>query len=66
MTPAARLAAAASVLDSIAQGRAPAGAGTLPTHRGLFVGMLAVVTVVLVGLTYLPALALGPLAEALR
>ena len=49
-----------------AQGRAPASAGTLPTHRGLFIGMLAAVTLVLVGLTYLPALALGPLAEALR
>ena len=49
-----------------AQGRAPVSAGTLPTHRPLFVGMLAAVTVVLVGLTYLPALALGPLAEALR
>jgi K+-transporting ATPase ATPase A chain len=49
-----------------AQGRAPASAGTLPTHQGLFIGMLAAVTLVLVGLTYLPALALGPLAEALR
>jgi potassium-transporting ATPase potassium-binding subunit len=49
-----------------AQGRAPESAGTLPTHRGLFIGMLAAVTLVLVGLTYLPALALGPLAEALR
>lgn len=48
-----------------AQGRTPPGAGTLPTHRPLFVGMLAVITLVLVGLTYLPALALGPLAEAL-
>ncbi|GAB3978033.1 potassium-transporting ATPase subunit KdpA [Plantactinospora veratri] len=43
----------------------PASAGTLPTHRPLFVGMLAGVTVVLVALTFLPALALGPLAEGL-
>ena len=43
----------------------PAGAGTLPTHQPLFAGMLAGVVVVLVALTYLPALALGPLAEGL-
>jgi len=43
----------------------PASAGTLPTHQPLFVGMVAGVTVVLVALTFLPALALGPLAEGL-
>jgi K+-transporting ATPase ATPase A chain len=43
----------------------PASAGTLPTHRPLFVGMLVGVTVVLVALTFLPVLALGPLAEGL-
>ncbi|MBE1490202.1 potassium-transporting ATPase subunit KdpA [Plantactinospora soyae] len=43
----------------------PASEGTLPTHRPLFVGMLVGVTVVLVALTFLPALALGPLAEGL-
>lgn len=48
------------------QGKAPEGAGTLPTHGLLFIGLLAVVTVVLVALTFLPALALGPLAEALQ
>jgi K+-transporting ATPase ATPase A chain len=42
----------------------PASAGTLPTHKGLFVGMVVGVTVIVVALTYLPALALGPLAEA--
>ena len=41
----------------------PASAGTLPTHRPLFVGMLTGVTVIVVALTYFPALALGPLAE---
>jgi K+-transporting ATPase ATPase A chain len=43
----------------------PESDGTLPTHRPLFVGMVAGVTVVLVALTFLPALALGPLAEGL-
>ena len=43
----------------------PASAGTLATHRPLFVGMVAGVTVVCVALTFLPALALGPLAEGL-
>ncbi|MGC4790636.1 potassium-transporting ATPase subunit KdpA [Micromonospora sp. DT178] len=43
----------------------PASAGTLPTHRPLFVAMVAGVTVILVALTFLPALALGPLAEGL-
>ena len=51
---------------SLAQpGRTATTAGTLPTRGPLFVGMLLAVTVVLVALTYLPALALGPLAEAL-
>jgi K+-transporting ATPase ATPase A chain len=41
----------------------PAGPGTLPTHTPLFVVFLAG-TVVLVGaLTFLPALALGPIVE---
>ncbi|HWS31388.1 MAG TPA: potassium-transporting ATPase subunit KdpA [Actinoplanes sp.] len=44
---------------------APETEGTLPTHQPLFVGMVAGVTVVLVALTFLPALALGPLAEGL-
>ncbi|NUT06323.1 MAG: potassium-transporting ATPase subunit KdpA [Hamadaea sp.] len=44
----------------------PASAGTLPTHKPLFVGMVAGVTLILVALTFLPALALGPLSEALR
>ncbi|WP_406038399.1 potassium-transporting ATPase subunit KdpA [Micromonospora sp. NBC_00898] len=43
----------------------PASEGTLPTHRPLFVGMVVGVTVILVALTFLPALALGPLAEGL-
>ncbi|GIJ41455.1 potassium-transporting ATPase subunit KdpA [Micromonospora andamanensis] len=43
----------------------PASEGTLPTHRPLFVGMVVGVTGILVALTFLPALALGPLAEGL-
>ena len=43
----------------------PATAGTLPTHRPLFVGMLVGVVLVVAGLTFFPALALGPMAEGL-
>lgn len=43
----------------------PASTGTLPTHGALFVGLL-IGTVLLVGaLTFIPALALGPVAEYL-
>jgi K+-transporting ATPase ATPase A chain len=43
--------------------RVPASAGTLPTYTPLFVGLL-VGTIVLVGaLTFIPALALGPIVE---
>lgn len=48
-----------------AQGRAPVTAGTFPTHRPLFAGLLTAVVLVVVGLTYFPVLALGPLAEGL-
>ncbi|HEM6831874.1 potassium-transporting ATPase subunit KdpA [Citrobacter koseri] len=45
--------------------RQPASPGTLPTHGALFVGLL-IGTVLLVGaLTFIPALALGPVAEHL-
>jgi len=44
----------------------PVTAGTLPTHRPLFVGLLLGVIVIVVALTYIPALALGPLAEGLH
>ena len=47
------------------QGKVPVTAGTLPTHTPLFVGMLVGVIVIMTGLTYFPALALGPIAEAL-
>ncbi|ATL69476.1 potassium-transporting ATPase subunit KdpA [Nocardia terpenica] len=48
------------------QGHTPESVGTLPTHRPQFVGMVAGVTVILVALTFLPALALGPLAEGIH
>jgi potassium-transporting ATPase potassium-binding subunit len=49
-----------------AKQRTPISAGTLPTHSPLFV-VLLVGTVLLVGaLTYVPALALGPIVEQLQ
>jgi len=49
-----------------AQGRTPESIGTLPTHRPQFVGMVVGVSVILVALTFLPMLALGPLAEGIH
>ena len=49
-----------------AQKPVPVSAGTVPTHRPQFVGMVAGVTLILVALTFLPALALGPFAEGLH
>ncbi|UPG85696.1 potassium-transporting ATPase subunit KdpA [Luteibacter aegosomatis] len=43
----------------------PPSAGTLPTHTPLFVALLACVVIVVGALTFLPALALGPIAEQL-
>jgi len=43
----------------------PTSAGTLPTHTPLFVVLLACTVVVIGALTFLPALALGPIAEHL-
>lgn len=47
------------------QNRVPASAGTLPTHTPLFAGLLVGIVLLVTGLTYFPALALGPIAEAL-
>ena len=47
------------------QGPVPITAGTLATHRVQFVGLLVAVILIIVGLTYFPALALGPIAEGL-
>jgi K+-transporting ATPase ATPase A chain len=41
----------------------PASAGTLPTHTPLFVLLLVAVVILVGALTFLPALALGPIAE---
>ena len=49
-----------------AQDKIPATAGTLPTHRPQFVGLLIGVSVLVTALTYFPVLALGPLAEGLH
>jgi K+-transporting ATPase ATPase A chain len=43
----------------------PAGPGTLPTHTALFVGLLIGVVVLVGALTFVPALALGPIVEHL-
>ena len=43
----------------------PPSAGTFPTHGGLFVGLLAGVVLIVGGLTFFPALALGPIVEHL-
>ena len=47
------------------QQHVPETAGTLPTHRPQFVGLLIAVSVVVTALTYFPVLTLGPLAEGL-
>lgn len=44
----------------------PESVGTMPTHKPLFVGMVIGVILIIVGLTYFPALALGPFAEGLH
>jgi len=45
--------------------RTPPGAGTLPTHTPLFVALLVAVVIIVGALTFIPALALGPIAEHL-
>ncbi|RZU65301.1 K+-transporting ATPase ATPase A chain [Microterricola gilva] len=48
-----------------AQEKVPVTAGTLPTHKPLFVGLLCGTVLIVSALTYFPVLALGPLAEGL-
>ena len=43
----------------------PSSVGTFPTHGGLFVGLLVGVILIVGGLTFFPALALGPITEHL-
>jgi K+-transporting ATPase ATPase A chain len=46
-----------------AKRKAAASVGTFPTHGSLFVGLLVGSILIVGGLTFLPALALGPIAE---
>jgi K+-transporting ATPase ATPase A chain len=46
-----------------AKTRVPASAGTFPTHTPLFVGLLTGIILILGGLQFFPALALGPIVE---
>jgi K+-transporting ATPase ATPase A chain len=55
-----------AVAGNLAAKRAvPPSAGTFPTHGPLFVGLVAGVILIVGGLTFFPALALGPVAEHL-
>jgi K+-transporting ATPase ATPase A chain len=56
-----------AIAGSLAQKKiVPAGPGTLPTDTPLFVGLLAGVVLLVGALAFIPALALGPIVEALR
>lgn len=44
----------------------PVSSGTLPTHTPLFVGLLCSVVLIVGALTFIPALALGPIVEQLQ
>ena len=53
-----------AVAGSLAQKKLLApSAGTFPTHGPLFVGLLVGVILIIGGLTYFPAVALGPVVE---
>ncbi|HEY8332574.1 MAG TPA: potassium-transporting ATPase subunit KdpA [Tardiphaga sp.] len=60
IVPAMALAGSLAAKKSI-----PASAGTLPTTGGLFVGLVVGVILIIGGLTFFPALALGPIVEHL-
>jgi K+-transporting ATPase ATPase A chain len=47
----------------VSKKKVPVSSGTLPTHGVLFVGLLIGVILILGGLQYFPALALGPIVE---
>ena len=49
----------------VAKKHVPAGAGTLPTTTPLFVGWLVAIVITVGALSFLPALALGPVVEQL-
>jgi K+-transporting ATPase ATPase A chain len=48
-----------------AKPKVPESAGTLPTHGPLFGGLVVGVVLIIAGLTFFPALALGPIIEQL-
>jgi K+-transporting ATPase ATPase A chain len=55
---------AMAIAGSLAEKKSiPPSAGTFPTTGGLFVGLVVGVIVIIGGLTFFPALALGPLVE---
>jgi len=57
---------AMAIAGSLAEKKSiPASTGTFPTTGGLFVGLVVGVIVVVGGLTFFPALALGPIVEHL-
>jgi len=60
IVPALALAGSLAAKKSI-----PASAGTLPTTGGLFIGLVVGVILIIGGLTFFPALALGPVVEHL-
>ncbi len=60
IVPAMAIAGSLAVKKSV-----PPSAGTLPTDGGLFVGLVAGVVLIVGGLTFFPALALGPIVEHL-
>jgi K+-transporting ATPase ATPase A chain len=60
IVPAMAMAGSLAVKKSI-----PPSAGTLPTTGGLFVGLVVGVILIIGGLTFFPALALGPIVEHL-
>jgi K+-transporting ATPase ATPase A chain len=56
-----------AIAGSLARKRpVPPGAGTLPTHTPLFVLLLAGTVILVAALTFIPALALGPIVEQLQ
>jgi K+-transporting ATPase ATPase A chain len=60
IVPAMAIAGALAAKTSV-----PASSGTFPTTGGLFVGLLVGVVLIIGGLTFFPALALGPIVEHL-
>jgi K+-transporting ATPase ATPase A chain len=57
---------AMAIAGSLAEKKTvPPSAGTFPTTGGLFVGLVVGVILIIGGLTFFPALALGPVVEHL-